>query len=48
MAQSRLQSLGLCGALSRFAAIVVRTEKTRARLREQDNPADRILLLPHP
>ncbi|MEJ5231636.1 MAG: glycosyltransferase [Geminicoccaceae bacterium] len=48
LAQSRLQSLGLRGALSRFAAIVVHTEKTRAWLGGQGIPADRILLLPHP
>jgi glycosyltransferase involved in cell wall biosynthesis len=48
MARSRLQNLGLRGALSRFAAIVVHTEKTLAWLRGQDIPSDRILLLPHP
>lgn len=48
MATSHLQQMGLHHALSRFAAIVAHTEKTRAWLCRQEILHDRILLLPHP
>lgn len=47
-ARSRLQALGLDGALRRFAAILAHTEKTRAWLEAQGVEPSRILLLPHP
>lgn len=47
-ARSRLQELGLDGALTRFAAILAHTEKTRDWLEARGVERSRILLQPHP